>query len=125
MNDGVRREMTDDFEKTAGDPLASLAASPDGPFWYRGLADADAAAVDDVLSGQQARAIVVAHTVTPNGRIRTRFGGKVVQIDTGMQPAYVTGGRASALQIAGGVMTAIYVDRRDVLEQSVLAAPGR
>ena len=31
-------------------------------------------------------------------------------IDTGMQPAYVPNGRASALEIRGGVFTAIYLD---------------
>jgi hypothetical protein len=53
--------------------------------------------------------------VVPGGRVRPRFGGKVIQIDTGMQPAYVPDGRASALEIAHGTMTAIYTDRRDVL----------
>jgi Calcineurin-like phosphoesterase len=126
INERVRREMTDDFDSTARDPLASLSASPTGPLWYRGLVDeADEPAVDDVLRRQRARAIVIAHTVTPNGRIRSRFGGKVVQIDTGMQPAYVTGGRASVLQIERGVMTAIYMDRREVLEQSVLGTSAR
>ena len=53
-----------------------------------------------------------------------RFGGKVIQVDTGMQSAYVQSGRASALQIEHGTMTAIYVDRRDVLsnESAVPAA---
>ena len=49
------------------------------------------------------------------GRARVRFGGKVIQIDTGMQPAYSPTGRASALEMSGGVFTAIYEDRRDVL----------
>jgi len=53
--------------------------------------------------------------VLPEGRIRVRFGGKVVQIDTGMQPAYMPNGRAAALEIRGGKFTAIYLDRRDEL----------
>ena len=36
------------------------------------------------------------------GRIRVRFGGKVIQIDTGMQTQYVATGRASALEIKDG-----------------------
>ena len=56
---------------------------------------------------------MVGHTVDDAGRITTRFGGRVIQIDTGMQPAYVQDGRASALEIARGEATAIYVDRRD------------
>ena len=97
-------------------PLASLTARVDGPLWYRGLAqepDAFAPQVDDILAKAAARAIVVGHTVATTGRITTRFGGRVIQIDTGMQPAYAQGGRASALEIARGEATAIYVDRRD------------
>ena len=71
-----------------------------------------------ILTKQKARAIVVAHTVTPTGRIVSRFNGKIFEIDTGMQPAYVPNGRASALEIKGGVFTAIYVDRQDVLSES-------
>ena len=116
INEQVRRDLTSDFEKTIGAPLASLAARVDGPLWYRGLAqepDAFAPQVDDIIASTAARAIVIGHTVSLTGRIGTRFGGRVVQIDTGMQPAYAQGGRASALEIARGEATAIYVDRRD------------
>jgi hypothetical protein len=129
INDTIRREMTSDIDKTRANPLASMAARTDGPLWYRGLAEEPetfAPTVDEILAKQHAQAMVIAHTVTPDGRIRSRFNGKVVQIDTGMQPAYVPSGRASALQIERGVMTAIYVDRRDVLTTSVpVAAPAR
>jgi len=116
INEQIRRDLTTDFEKTIGAPLASLTARVDGPLWYRGLAqepDAFAPQVDDILAKTAARAIVIAHTVAITGRITTRFGGRVVQIDTGMQPAYAQGGRASALEIARGEATAIYADRRD------------
>ena len=129
INQTVRREITADIDKTRGDPLASLAARPDGPLWYRGLAeepDAFAPVVDDILARQHARAIVIGHTVTADFRVRVRFGGKVVQLDTGMQPEYVSEGRASALQIERGVMTAIYSDRREVLtEPAAVAVPVR
>ena len=118
INTTVRRELTGDLDKTRAAPLASLAAREDGPLWYRGLAqepDAFAPQVDDILMKQKARAIAVAHTVSPDGRIRVRFGGTVLQIDTGMQQAYVQNGRASALEIRGDQFTAIYDDRRDVL----------
>src|SRR6185436_3754619 len=116
INEQVRRDLTSDFEKTIGAPLASLVARVDGPLWYRGLAqepDAFAPQVDDIIARTAARAVVIGHTVSLTGRIGTRFGGRVVQIDTGMQPAYAQGGRASALEIARGQATAIYVDRRD------------
>jgi hypothetical protein len=118
INETVHRELTTDLDQTRGNPLAALAARVDGPLWYRGLAeepDTFAPMVDGILAGQNARAIVVAHTVTPDRRVRTRFGGKVIVMDTGMQPAYVQDGRASALEIERGTMTAIYTDRRDVL----------
>jgi calcineurin-like phosphoesterase family protein len=116
INDQVRRELTTDLDKTREAPLASLTARVDGPLWYRGLAqegDDFAPQIDEILSKAQARAIVVGHTVAATGRVTSRFDGRVIQIDTGMQPAYVQGGRASALEIARGEMTAIYVDRRD------------
>jgi hypothetical protein len=86
--------------------------------WYRGLAQeppAFAPAVDEILTKQKARSIVIGHTLAADSRIQARFGGKVIQIDTGMQPAYVKTGRASALEIRGNVFTAIYTDRRDVI----------
>ena len=118
INSTVRQELTSDLDKTLGAPLASLAAREDGPLWYRGLAtepDSFTQPVAQILEQQGARAMVIGHTVIPGGRIRVRFGGKLVQIDTGMQPTYVPGGRASALEIRGEKFTAIYQDRRDVL----------
>jgi hypothetical protein len=119
INDQVRRELTNDLDKTRANPLASLAARADGPLWYRGLAqepDTFAPQVNEILAKTHARAIVVGHTVTPTSRITTRFDGHVIEIDTGMQPAYIPNGRASALEIRGGEATAIYVDRRDPVE---------
>ena len=116
INEQVRRELTEDLDKTVEAPLVSLTARVDGPLWYRGLAqetEAFAPQIDESLAKAQARAIVVGHTVTPTGRVTARFDGRVIQIDTGMQPAYAQGGRASALEIARGEATAIYVDRRD------------
>lgn len=119
INDQVRRELTNDLEKTRANPLVSLAARADGPLWYRGLAEEPetfAPQVTEILAKVHARAIVVGHTVTPTSRITTRFDGRVIEIDTGMQPAYVPDGRASALEVRGGEATAVYVDRRDPVE---------
>lgn len=113
VNATVRREITSDIDQTRAAPRESLVAREDGPLWYRGLAQeppAFAPRVDEILAGQGARAIVIAHTVTPEHRIVGRFGDKVLQIDTGMQPGYVPTGRASALEIRGGTLTAIYTD---------------
>jgi hypothetical protein len=124
INRTIRREITTDLDKTRAAPLTSLAARDDGPLWYRGLAlepDTFAPTVDDILSKQKASTIVIGHTVVEGGRIRVRFGGKVIQIDTGMQPAYVPTGRASALEIRNGVFTAIYADQHEPLS----GAPAR
>ena len=118
INATVRRELTTDFDQTQKAPLATLAAREDGPSSYRGLAqepDEFETQVDDILAKQGVRAIVIGHTVSATSRIRPRFGGKVFQLDTGMQPAYARGGRASALEIRGNAFTAIYQDRRDPL----------
>ena len=118
INAAIRREITTDIEKTRAAPRTSLSAREDGPLWYRGLAlepDSFGPAVEEILQKQHARAIVTSHTVAPRGRIRVRFDGKVMQIDTGMQPAHVADGQASALEIEHGVFTAIYRDHRDVL----------
>jgi hypothetical protein len=121
INEQVRRDLTSDLDKTRAAPLASLVGRVDGPLWYRGLAqepEAFAPQVTDVLAKLKARAIVVGHTVSTTGRVATRFDGRVIQIDTGMQPAYVQGGRASALEIRGNEVTAIYLDRRDTIAVS-------
>jgi hypothetical protein len=128
INATVRRELTSDLDQTRAAPMGSLAAREDGPLWYRGLAQeplALAPQVDEILAQQRARVIVVAHTVVPGGRILGRFGGKVWQIDTGMQPGYVPTGRASALQIQDGTLTAIYPDRRQVLGELPAGPPRR
>ncbi len=115
INATVRRELTSELDRTRAAPLASLAAREDGPLWYRGLAQIPEADVEDILAKQHARAIVIGHTVTTTGRVAPRFGGKVVMIDTGMQPAYVPAGRASAVEFLNGTLTAIYTDSREVV----------
>lgn len=126
INATVRREIAGDL--VTGLPEGSLATREDGPLWYRGLArepETFALQIEDILAKQKARAIVIGHTVVPDGRIVTRLGGKVVQIDTGMQSAYAPKGRASALEIRGPTFTAIYEDGRQVLAGGAAADPAR
>jgi len=118
INDTVRKDLTAALDRTRASPASALTTREDGPLWYRGLAlepETFAPEVDEILSKQQAQAIAVAHTVSPTRRITSRFDGKVLLLDTGMQPAYVPDGRASALEIQGGVFTAIYLDGREVV----------
>jgi hypothetical protein len=67
-----------------------------------------------VLKSLVARAIVVGHSVTGDGRIEVRFGGRVIGIDVGMSEVY--GSHLAALEVgADGSLTALYPDRRDEL----------
>jgi hypothetical protein len=116
INAGVAADLTTAFQKFVEASPTTLAGVEDGPLWYRGLAQEDEGtfgpAVDTILEAVGARAIVIGHTVTPTGRITPRFGGRVVQIDTGMLTSVYKGGRPSALEIAGEKWTAIYEDGR-------------
>ena len=118
INDTVRRELSDDMQTTMAAPATSMSGREDGPLLYRGLArepDTFTPDVDAILTAQGARAIVVGHTVTPTGRIESRFGGRVFTIDTGVNTEYVKNGRPSALEIQTNVFTAIYREGREVL----------
>jgi hypothetical protein len=115
INAGVRADITTGLEELRKAPLSTLSASEDGPLWYRGLARGDDAfepQIKTILDALQAHAIVIGHTVAETGRITPRFGGRVVQIDTGMLTEVYKGGRPSALEIEGEKWTAIYEDGR-------------
>jgi hypothetical protein len=118
INATVRKDLA--VERPAPEAIGMMLASSEmGPVWYRGLAEEPeetfAPGVTAILDQLGARAIVIGHTVAL-GRIRTRFGGTVVQIDTGLLNGDVyPGGSASALEIRGESVTAIYPDRREPL----------
>jgi hypothetical protein len=92
--------------------------TPEGPLWYRGyatLGDDAQPQIEAMLKRLGVRRMVTGHTPQLPGAIRARFGGGVFLIDTGMLSTYYKGGRPSALEIAGGQVTAIYTDSREVL----------
>ncbi|HSD28675.1 MAG TPA: metallophosphoesterase [Vicinamibacteria bacterium] len=125
VNGTVRREITDDIDKTLKDPLATLAAGENGPLWYRGLSKEDEAAwlpsVERVLQSLGARAVVVGHSVTGDGRIKARFGGRVIGIDVGMGEGY--GGSLAALEIGpDGSLSALYPEGREEILRPAAAA---
>ena len=125
VNARVRREVNEGLEETRKAPATTLAASEDGPLWYRGLAKDDesllAPRVEQVLKALGARAIVVGHSVTGDGRIQARFGGRVIGIDIGMCAVY--GGHLAALEVGpDGKLTALYPDRREELARPAAAA---
>ena len=90
-----------------------MAASPDGPLWYRGLtAETEpelVAGLDALLVRFGARYMVVGHTPMPKGTVTPWRAGRVLAIDTGMLYEAFKG-RASALQIEGGRFTVLYAD---------------
>jgi hypothetical protein len=125
INERVRRELTDDIAKTRQSPQGALATSEDGPLWFRGMAREDETtwlpSLERVLAGIGARAVVVGHTVTKDGHIQSRFGGRVITIDVGMNPIY--GANLGALEIAAdGTMSALYEGRREELVAAPKAA---
>ncbi len=118
INEVVRGELADGA--VAPDPESMLMTSEVGPLWYRGLAQEPGAdflpALTSILRAFEARAVVVGHTFAPDGRVAARFGGRVLQTDTGMLGGnFFPGGRASALEIRGDAVTAVYADGRQPL----------
>jgi len=88
-----------------------LSIHDDGPLWFRGYdrwSDAEGepqiAKLTQTLGIQR---VVVAHTPQASGEIRPRFGGKVFLIDTALML-----GKPSALEISGGRVRAIYLNRQ-------------
>jgi hypothetical protein len=96
-----------------------LVVNPEGALWYRGLAtepdDLSGGPFAALLTKYGARRFVTGHTPQANRSINLRFGGRAVLIDTGMLASYYKG-RASALEIDGDKLTAIYEDGRVTLQ---------
>jgi len=107
-----------------------LSVRTDGPLWFRDYdqwGDGDGAPqVEKILAAYHATNIVVGHTVQKTAHIRTRFGGKVFLIDTGMLASYYPGGKASALEIRDDDrFTATYLDQQEVLLEGKSAQSGQ
>lgn len=101
----------------------------DSPFWFRGYdewsEEEGTAQIAAILKSCDANTIVVGHTVQKAHQIRSRFGGKVFLIDTGMLGSYFPGGKASALEFRpNGEIAAEYLDQRIVLKAVELAQPA-
>jgi hypothetical protein len=94
--DAALTDATERFVAIAGSALLSQ----DGPNWYRGAALCNEVAEADVLLPllQQfgVARLVVGHTPTRNLRAATRFDGRVIKLDAGMNRAAYKG-RAAAL----------------------------
>jgi len=105
--------LTDAQEVLKVDKWLSL--DPEAALWYRGYStmpdDETGGPLLPLLSRYGAQRFVTGHTPTNDRRIWVRFGGRAVLIDTGMNTAFYKG-RASALEIDGDKLTAIYEDGR-------------
>ena len=103
------------------EPLLRLGAwvsvNENGPLWFRGYdrwtEEEGEAQITRLTRALKVQRIIVGHTPQPNGEIRERFGGKVFLIDTGMLSSYFAGGRASALNIQNGKVSAIYLNESE------------
>jgi hypothetical protein len=124
INETVAREMRS--MPGAAEQLASLLSTREtGPLWYRGLAtdpeETFGPTLESILQRMGARAIVIGHTPVV-GRIATRFGGRVLQIDSGMlDGTFYPGGVPAALEMRGESFTGVYLDRREPLPVPALA----
>lgn len=103
LNRQARTELADPGLVPGG-----LLIDNEGPLWYRGLANHDEATeaphLEKLLATHDVDRIVIGHTTT-GGKIISRFGGRVVQIDVGMAAAY--GGNLGALILEEGKAFAI------------------
>jgi hypothetical protein len=88
------------------DPLLA----PAGPNWYRGAALCNEVVESDVLLPLLEQfgvaRVVLGHTVARGQRVGSRFDGRVIKLDTGMNAA-VYQGRASLLTLEGGERTTV------------------
>jgi hypothetical protein len=104
-----------------------------GPLWFRGYArDPEpqwSRGLAEVFQRFGAKRMVMGHTITQDGRIRVRFGGQAVFIDTGLSTGY--GRHLAALEIRGDRLTAIYPEGRvglltpAVKDMAAKPAPGK
>ena len=116
--DAVPRERKNRSSRLELNFGAGYLMADDGPIWFRGLATWDelerGAEIASLLEGLGVARQVVGHYPQPDGRIRSRFSGRVLVIDSGMLTS-VYGGRPSALEIVGDTLTAIYPGERQII----------
>ena len=90
-----------------------LLMSTRSPLWYRGLAlepeEKNEKGLTKMFQRLGVHTMVIGHTVLPQHTVTPRFNNRVFLIDTGMNKSYYAG-RASALEIQGGKITAYYAD---------------
>jgi hypothetical protein len=110
INERVRAELQD-FSKLEG----GIVQDPNGPLWYRGLAQGEEplleAHVRKVLANYKVERITVGHTYT-DGAVASRFGGRVLVIDVGLSRFYDPQGRTACLVIEKGKPFSLHRGKR-------------
>ena len=96
----------------------------DGPLWYRGNASCselvEADQLESVLASIGAERVVIGHTPTYGRRIYQRYGGTVIEVDTGMLADYYNGS-GNAVVIQDDAVAAINESNPE--PQPIAAAP--
>jgi len=104
INNRVREELRDPAKLPGG-----VVMDPEGPLWFRGLAQGDEddlrAHLASVLGRLEARYLVIAHTPT-RGYVDARFNGQVFLIDVGLSQYY--GAHPACLVIESGKFYALH-----------------
>jgi hypothetical protein len=119
--DHVTREFVAQLQALLGVGKSSL-FEPEGPLWFRGFAqwpetpESTSTHVTPLLARLGVDRFVTGHTPSQTGRVISRFNHRFILIDTAM---VFKNGRASALELQGGAITAIYADTR-----TPIVAPG-
>ena len=114
--DHVTREFVQQLQALLAVGKSSL-FEPEGPLWFRGFAlwpdgqESNDTQVTPVLAKFGVERFVTGHTPS-QGRIVSRFNNRIILIDTGMLSTFFKNGRASALELQNGGITAIYTDSR-------------
>jgi hypothetical protein len=109
INQRVREELKDPARLTGG-----ITTDPDGPLWYRGLAQGDASLnplVEKIQKNFGVDRIVLGHTYT-DAAITPRFGGKVILIDIGLSRVYDGVGKMGCLVIEKDSVSVLHRGKR-------------
>lgn len=110
LNAQIRLELSDPPRHAGG-----LASDPEGPLWYRGLANGDEKElmphVEAALRRFEVARIAIGHTFA-DGAITPRFGGKVLMADVGLARLYDQFSRLACLVIEPGDIYALHRGKR-------------
>ena len=128
LNLRYRTAVVEALQRPAAEAELPL-LSEQGPNWYRGTALCNETSESDVLLPLLMQfavtRVVVGHTPTRNRRVVSRFGGKVILLDTGMNHAAYKGTPA-ALFMEGQRISVRYAGESGMAEvepESLFVAP--